>query len=397
MGRILVVLLLHTATIYGQASGPAAIGNEHFEQARYGEALAAYEQVPQDQRDAAFFNRLGMSYHMLNRLKEAEAAYKEAIRLSPEQGAPRNNLASLYYSQLKFGDAEREFRRAMERSPEDVIMRWNGRAARFARENGRKAREVAEGAVRERPLLIQERQSELLQVHLLVPPKDLETATTHERRGDLFMVRKMYDDAVIEYRRAIAADRYNAIVVNRLGIAYHQSQKLNEAERQYREALKLNPFYIEALNNLGSVEYSRKRYSRAMDQYSKALKIRPESATILQNIGQCLFALERYEEGVRVYQQALAINPKLFEPSAPGAGTLVQTTQRNDPLMNFHLAKIFADQGDTDRAISYLYRAVEEGFKDLAMLKAEPVFMPLAGDERFVKLIETVGAAAVSR
>jgi hypothetical protein len=31
------------------------------------------------------------------------------------------------------------------------------------------------------------------------------------------------------------------------------------------------------------------------------------------------------------------------------------------------------------------------------MLKAEPVFMPLAGDERFLKLIETVGAAAVTR
>jgi Flp pilus assembly protein TadD len=391
MARIFVVLLLFAANLFAQlpeqSAGQEAIGNDQFSQSRYAEAAAAYEQLPQAGRTGPVLNRLAVSYQMLNRLKEAEAAYKLAIKVAPDDSIVRNNLASLYYTQRKFSDAEREFRRALEREPENPAMRRNLRAAKYARENARKARDMATSVSASTPLLIADRLTDTLQVVLLVPPKELETATLHERRGDSFLARKMFDDAVIEYRRSIAVDRYNAVIVNRLGIAYHQSQKLNEAERQYREALKLNPFYVEALNNLGSVEYSRQEYGRALSQYNKALKIQPDSATILQNIAGCLFAMERYEEGAAMYQRALEINPKLFEPSAGGAGTLVQAIQRADPMQQFHLAKIFAGKGDKDRALSYLFKAVEEGFRDLDMIREEPAFSILAEDERFVQLM----------
>src|SRR5207249_2972684 len=159
--------------------------------------------------------------------------------------------------------------------------------------------------------------------------------------------RKMYEDAIIEYRKSIALDRYNASTLNRLGLVYHQSQRLNEAEQSYREALKQNPFYLEALNNIGTVAYVRKDYDRAMEQYNRALKIRPESPTILLNIGACLFAMERYEEGYKAYQRALEIDPKAFDHSS-GFGTLIQTSQRNESTLNFYLAKVFAANGEKE-------------------------------------------------
>src|SRR5437660_12454282 len=135
------------------------------------------------------------------------------------------------------------------------------------------------------PILIEKREGDLLQLLVLMPPKDLEAATLYEKRGDSFFARKMYEDAIIEYRKSIALDRYNASTLNRLGLVYHQSQKLVEAEQFYREALKQNPYFIEVLNNIGTVEYVRQRYDNALDQYQKALKIRPESPTILLNMG----------------------------------------------------------------------------------------------------------------
>jgi Flp pilus assembly protein TadD len=236
MARVLGVLLIFTANLFGQVSGQslgdAAIADDHFSQSRFSDAAAVYEKLPPAEKSAAILNRLGVSYHMLNRLKEAEAAYKAAIKAGPDESNPRNNLASLYYSQRKFSDAEREFRRALEREPENGAMRRNLRAAKYARENGKKARDVATAMAAERPLLISERLTDILQVVLLIPAAELETATLHEKRGDSFLARKMFDDAIIEYRRSIAADRYNAVIQNRLGIAYHQNQKLNEAERQ---------------------------------------------------------------------------------------------------------------------------------------------------------------------
>jgi hypothetical protein len=56
-------------------------------------------------------------------------------------------------------------------------------------------------------------------------------------------------------------------------------------------------------------------------------------------------------------------------------------------MQQYHLAKIFATQGDKDRALSLLFRAIEEGFRDLDMIRQEPAFGILAEDERFVQLM----------
>lgn len=380
MGAIFAILVL-----FGQIQS----GNELFEKGQYAEAAAAYERTPQADRSAMSMDRLGVSYHLLNKLKEAEAAYKDALKRDPKYSEAYNNLGALNYSRKNFGEAERQFRLALEADAEHVAAKKNLRAVRYARENGRAARESALVAEKVKPLLIDERSIDSLVVVNLMAAKDLEAALLHERRADSFMARKLYDDAVIEYRKSVTLDKYNASTVNRLGLAYHQSQKIKDAEGYYREAIKLNPFYIEALNNLGTIEFVKKNYDRALEHYRKALKLRPQSSTILHNVGACLFAMERFEEGFQVYQQALRIDPQLFDHLS-GFGTIIQTTGKQDSMQNFYLAKIFAGAGDIDRAISLLYRAYENGFKDTAKLKAEPAFASLLEDERFLKLLQTM-------
>lgn len=388
LGCLIVLMLLVTARLFGQADA----GNEHFEKGNYREAAAAYERAAAEENSAGLKNRLGMAYHLTDRLKEAEAAYRASIQLDPKSANASNNLATLYFSQRKFSDAERQIRRAVEIDPEAQLLRRNLRAAKYARENSKRAREAASSFYKDKPLLLNERSGDLLEMVLLMPPDQIQTALVAERKGDSFLTRKMYDDAIQEYLRATVRDRYNAGVFNRLGIAYHQTHKLKEAEGAYRQALKVNPYYLEALNNLGSVEYVRKNYDRALSNYNRALKVRPESPTVLQNIGACLFAMEKYDEGLAIYRRALAIDPKLFQHSS-GFGTLIQTAQRNESMMNFSMAKLFAEAGDKDRAISYLYKAVEEGFKDLEKLRAEKAFAILIEDERFTKLVAQMGAS----
>src|SRR5215469_5560027 len=139
MTRFIAVLLL----LAGNAFGQATEGNEKYDQQQYADAANAYEKIPANQRDARTYNRLGISYHLSNQLRAAETAYRNALRLQPDNADVRNNLSALYYSQNKFSDAKREIRRALEKSPENATMRLNLRAARYARENVKKAREVA--------------------------------------------------------------------------------------------------------------------------------------------------------------------------------------------------------------------------------------------------------------
>jgi tetratricopeptide (TPR) repeat protein len=377
------------------ARAQAPLGNEKYDQKQYAEAINAYEKVPNAQRDASLYNRLGVSYHLSNQLRAAENAYKSALRLESENPNALNNLAALYYSQMKFSDAERQIRRAIEKSPDNTLLRTNLRAARYARENTKSARELASTIANEKPLLIEKREGDLLQIQILMPAKTLEEASQYEKRGDSFFARKLYEDAIIEYKKSVALDRYNASTLNRLGLVYHQSQKLNEAERYYREAAKQNPYFIEVLNNIGTVEYARQRYESAAEQYLKALKIRPESPTILLNYGACLFDMKRYDEALQATRHAIEIDPRILE-KVSGFGTLIQTSRRSDPVVSFYYAKIYAAQGEKERAISYLNRALDEGFTEFDKIKKEPAFAALAAEEGYMKLLDRIASLTSS-
>jgi tetratricopeptide (TPR) repeat protein len=391
MGRILALLFFVSANAFGQV----AAGNEKYDQKQYADAANAYEKVPAAQRDATIYNRLGISYHLSNQLRAAETAYRNALRLQPDNAEVRNNLSALYYSQNKFSDAEREMRRAIEKSPENPTMRLNLRAARYARENVKKAREVVSTIAKGNPSLIEKKEGDVLQMQILLPAKDLDEALLHERRGDSYFARKLYDDAIIEYQKSINIDRYNASTLNRLGLVYHQSQKLNEAERYYREALKQNPYFLEVLNNIGTIEYVRQHYDNALEQYQKALKIRADSPTVLLNLGACLFDMKRYDEAMKATQRALEIDPKLLD-KVSGFGTLIQTSRRSDPTVSFYFAKIYAAQGDKERAISYLNRALDEGFSDFEKIRTEPAFAVLAKEEGFTKVLDRINSQTTS-
>src|SRR5438093_8708715 len=162
MNRILALVLFFNANLFGQA----ATGNEKYDQKEYADAVNAYEKIPSAERDAGILNRLGISYHFLKQFKAAENAYKAAISKDAKNTDAPNNLGTLYYSQQRFSDAERQIRRAIEKNPDNAVMRLNLRAARYARENTKSARDVANTISTANPLLIEKRDGDVLQVQI---------------------------------------------------------------------------------------------------------------------------------------------------------------------------------------------------------------------------------------
>jgi len=391
-----LVLVLFFALCAAEAAR-AQTADEYFLLAQYTQAATAYERLPVLERTPASLNRLGISRHLIGRFKEAEAAYQLSIKADETFAAPRNNLGALYYSQRLFSDADREFRRAADRDASNKALTENLHAGRYARDNARAARLSADGSLVAGRLLLEpltRDTDDFLRVASLAPAQVQGEVAGHVLRGDVFMARKLYDDAVIEYKRAFTLDRYDSALANKLGVAYHSLRKFRDAEQQYREALRLRPNHLDAMNNLAVIDYVRENYDGALDRYRKALLLQPRSATLLRNMGACLFSLQRWEDGMRAYQMALEIDPALFDPQPAGAGTSIQMNQQNSALLNYYLAKVFALRGDKDRALSYLLRAVEFGFDDAKMIQEEPVFRPYFPDERFSRVMETIAATA---
>src|ERR1022692_3811168 len=124
-------------------------------------------------------------------------------------------------------------------------------------------------------------------------------------RGDILMARKMYREAIDTYKEGPET----AILMNKIGIAYHQLTDLGAAANYYSRAVKLDSKYAEAMNNLGTIYYSRGSYRRAIGQYKKALRIKPESASTLANLGSAYFARKQVELAAVYIQKAMAIDP----------------------------------------------------------------------------------------
>src|SRR6478609_5973139 len=93
-----------------------------------------------------------------------------------------------------------------------------------------------------------------------------------EMRGDIFMARKMYREAIETFREGSPKD---PILLNKIGIAYHQMMQLDNARKSYEQAVKVKPDYVEAINNLGTIYYAKKNNRRAISYYNRALKIAP--------------------------------------------------------------------------------------------------------------------------
>src|SRR4051812_12811370 len=80
-----------------------------------------------------------------------------------------------------------------------------------------------------------------------------QTSLPPDQRGDIYMARKMYREAIDAYQQGPAD---SPIYANKIGIAYQQLQEPVLARKQYERAVKLKPDYAEAINNLGTVCYA---------------------------------------------------------------------------------------------------------------------------------------------
>lgn len=219
------------------------------------------------------------------------------------------------------------------------------------------------------------------------PPPTAPTQLSPEQRGDLYMARKMYREAVDSYRDSLQANPKSPLLYNKLGIAYHQQMQLNLAERCYQRAFKLNPKYYEAVNNLGTIQYARKSYRRAISSYKKALGLNPDSASIHSNLGTAYFSRKRYKEASDEYAIALKLDPEIFEHRGTFGSLLQERNVEDRAKFHYYMAKTYASAGYVDRALFYLRRALEEGFKEKDKIPEEKEFAGLRDNPEFQKLL----------
>src|SRR5271165_2631985 len=220
----------------------------------------------------------------------------------------------------------------------------------------------------------------LVTPHTIVP----RAALGPEALGDIAMARKNFRQAIVSYQEVQPP---TAVLLNKTGIAYHQLLELDLAKKYYEKAIKANPKYAEAMNNLGTIYYARKNYRRAQTEYRRALQVEPTSAVFYSNLGTAYFMRKEYNEAAEAFQHAMQLDPDVFEHRGSYGSTLQERNVEDRAKFHYYLAKSYAKSGAFDRALQYLRKALEEGFKDRSKLREEPEFAKMRELPEFKELL----------
>lgn len=205
------------------------------------------------------------------------------------------------------------------------------------------------------------------------------------QRGDTFLIRKNYQDAITEFYRALAIKFNDYMIYNKIGLTYQLAQNFKQAKKAYEKAKKIDPNRIEAINNLGTVFYLQGKYGKAVRNYKKVIEINPNLATVYQNMGTAYFSMKKYDLGFKAFKEAYRLDPHIMERT-PSLGTISKTINTNQGIQNYYLAKIYASNGELEKALSFLEKAIENGFNDFEKIRKDPDFEKLRQNERFINL-----------
>lgn len=299
-------------------------------------ALACYRNArrltPEDFRWAFYSGHL---HEAAGRLDAAADSYGEALDLAPDRVGTLIRLGEVEAARNRLGRAEEALRRALALDPDAAAAMAVLGEVQMSRRHYAKAIESFEAALElipsadrlHYPLAIAYRQLgdvEAARDHLelrgtvglrhpdpLLEELDelLRGETVHVLRGRMAYRVGRYEDAVAEFREAVAARPESAGSRTNLGSALAGAGETDAAIEQFRRALELDPESLEARFNLGSLLAGRGDHGGAAEHLRAAVRLAPEDPEAHRELGDALRRLGRLEAALGEYEAALRLDP----------------------------------------------------------------------------------------
>lgn len=131
----------------------------------------------------------------------------------------------------------------------------------------------------------------------------------HLDRGASLLYQGLYDEAIVEFERALELDPGYAKARLNLATAYFYKKDYPKAEREYLRCLKAEPGYVNARFNLAIVYQAQDKLDEALATYRVVLDADPRRAQAWKNIGRIHQQRGELEKAAAAYERSLAIDP----------------------------------------------------------------------------------------
>jgi len=196
---------------------------------RHNEAIEASKKAVNIRPSAESYFNIGLANFYLKQYREAEAAYRQSIKLDPY------NAADAYYA---LGLTYRDWGQL------------DDEAAAY------------KNAIRLRP----------------------DYASAYERLGQRYLQAKKYSDAIEAFKQLAMLKPGDAGAQNNIGEAYAAATRTDEAVETFRQAIRLKPDFGKAYFNLGKTLLARGERDAAIEQYVILQNLDEDWAEKLHNL-----------------------------------------------------------------------------------------------------------------
>ena len=129
---------------------------------------------------------------------------------------------------------------------------------------------------------------------------------------------------------AIRVTSRNYVARNNYGAALRSRGRIDEALVQFREAVAIRPRNLEAQNNVGEALMQQGHPGDAMPYFLEALRRKPDSPEAHANLGSALDKSGRSAEAVAHYRQAIQYRPAYAEAHVGLGATLAAMGQPDE-------------------------------------------------------------------
>lgn len=282
------------------------------------------------------------------RFTDAEAAYKEILKLKARDARAAYGLGNIYFDQQRWDDAEAAYRNSVTWAPFEP-------------------------------------DAHIALSVLLVKPR---------AGGDNA---KRFADAESLARRAVQLDPKNAVAWDRLGVALQTRGVVNaETEHSYRKAIELDPQFAVAyahlarvLNKIGKASESPALYQKATELakdpatlnliaeslqaeqlwpqsepvLKRALELDSRNPTALLLMGRMLVVYKRYQEAEPFLKSATEVSSRAFQPFNLLGRAYLGMDRFSDAEATYERASALAGAGERkDLAGVFGFEGVGDGY-----------------------------------